>query len=69
MDGEKYFATEIFDNQDGSYTVKYYVDEPCEVVIDIRYIDEKGGHVPIRGVPFVAKFNKDSDPKNNDLYG
>jgi len=31
------------------------VDEPCEVVIDIRYLDEKGGHVPIRGVPFIAK--------------
>ena len=61
--------SQIIDNQDGSYHVKYTVDEPCSVLIDVRYIDEKGVPQPIRGVPFVASFGLDNDPKNNELTG
>ncbi len=60
---------ELIDNHDGSYFVKYQVDEPCEVIIDVRYIDERGGHVPIRGVPFVARFGVEFDAKNNEVAG
>lgn len=69
IEGDKYFAYEIIDNQDGSYHVNYEVDEPCEVIIDVRYLDERGGHVPIRGVPFVAAFSKEFEARNNELTG
>lgn len=46
----------IQDNDDGSYFVKYKVDEPCTVNIEVFYRDEKKNLVPIRGQPFKGEF-------------
>ena len=48
---------EILDPDNGQYTVKYQVEEECEVKIEILFEDDKGKMVPLRGSPYRASFN------------
>jgi hypothetical protein len=57
--------------EDGSYMVKFKQDEVCSVDITIKYKDEKGDFIQIRGNPFSCGFveKNQNNSKNNDLYG
>jgi hypothetical protein len=60
---------ELIDNDDGSYFINFKQEEDCVVNIDIRYENEEGVLVPIRGNPFTGSFSSKADPKNNKLVG
>ncbi len=64
-----YISSEIIDNEDGSYTVKYKVDEPCEVQIDVKLKNERGELLEIRSSPKTSVFTETSVPKNNLFTG
>jgi dynein heavy chain len=55
---QAYIKYDIQDNEDGSYTVKYKVDEPCEVSIDVKLKNERGDLLEIRSSPKVATFSE-----------
>jgi hypothetical protein len=42
-------ACEITDKDDGSYSVVYQVEKPCEVNVKVKFRDEKGDMVNVRG--------------------
>ena len=66
----KFESTEIpvIDNDDGTYKVKYTVDE--EKAVDIHvYLMVKEELVPIRGSPYKASFNSAAPKANNTLVG
>lgn len=44
--------SEVVDNEDGTYTVKYKADEECKVIVDIAYKNEKGELEKINGHRF-----------------
>lgn len=46
--------------------ITYKVDDPCEVLIDVKYKNENNELVPIRGNPFKAKFVPEGDAKNTN---
>jgi dynein heavy chain len=48
---------QVIDKDNGQYTVKYQVEEECEVKIDILFEDDKGKLVPVRGSPYKASFS------------
>jgi dynein heavy chain len=50
----------IEDNDDGSYVVRYQVEEPCEVHISVELKNEKGDDVPIRSSNKVATFSENA---------
>jgi len=60
---------ELIDNDDGTYLVKYQVDEPHDVKIDITFENEKQKMVPIRGSPYSSSFNEKTNSNNNQLLG
>lgn len=58
------------DLDDGSYLVTYKVDDPCEVIIDIQFLDQNEELVPIRGSPYTASFVAEGDAKEtNTMQG
>lgn len=59
----------IKDCDNGSYEVKYKLDEPGEVLINIHFKNEFDELVPIRGNPFYAYYADDQKPDNNSLFG
>jgi dynein heavy chain len=66
----KYDSKEVpvHDNDDGSYTVKYQVDEESEVEVHV-YLMVKEEPTPIRGSPYIASFNSSAKPADNTLAG
>mmetsp|Transcript_7679 Transcript_7679/g.7093 ORF Transcript_7679/g.7093 Transcript_7679/m.7093 type:complete len:88 (+) Transcript_7679:1587-1850(+) len=66
---------ELEDHDNGTYTVKYTVDEECEVSINILFEQQhandsdKKNFVPIRGCPYKASFNAKSAASANTLTG
>lgn len=66
----KYEETEvpIHDNDDGTYRVKYTVDEEIEIQVHV-YLMVKEEAVPIRGSPYVASFTSEAKPADNTLAG
>jgi dynein heavy chain len=68
-EGPKQIESELVDNDDGTYTVTYQVDEPSEVKIDITFENEKQKMVPIRGSPYSASFNEKTSSNHNQLLG
>lgn len=61
---------ELKDNDDGTYTVEYKVDEDAEEVnIDIQYSDAVGEYTPIRGNPFKSSWKKGQNKANNTMAG
>lgn len=65
----KQIPCEFFDPDNGSYSVKYLVEEECEVKVDILFEDDNKKLVPIRGSPYRATFNAKSQPQVNNLTG
>ena len=61
--------SEIVDNDDGTYTVKYTVPEEIEVEIHINFKDDKERMVPIRGSPYKASFTSKAKPTDNTITG
>lgn len=61
----------IKDLEDGSYEVRYKVDEECETLIDVKYLDENGQLQPVRGNPFKGSFSAavKGEANNNSLVG
>lgn len=59
----------MIDNDDGSYTVKYRVEEACDVCIEIKHKNEKGELVEIRSSPKTASFTEQASVKNNSFVG
>lgn len=49
--------SEIIDNDDGQYVVRYQMNEEQKVKIDIQFLDDKGKWVPVRGSPYSASSN------------
>jgi dynein heavy chain len=62
-------ACNITDRNDGSYNVKYCVEEECEVKIRINFLDDKQTMVPIRGSPYSASFKVGGKPADNTMTG
>jgi len=62
-------AAEIDDHNDGQYYVKYQVEEECEVQISVLFKDESGSMVPVRGSPYSASFNANTNANANNLTG
>lgn len=52
---------QLIDNDNGTYYVKFKVNEPCVVNIDIRFKNEKEELKPIRGNPFTCGFVADKE--------
>ncbi|KRW98533.1 P-loop containing nucleoside triphosphate hydrolase [Pseudocohnilembus persalinus] len=57
------------DNEDGSYMVTYVVPEPCTVTIKVYFRDDQKKYKQVRGFPFQAEFNQDTDQQNNLMEG
>jgi dynein heavy chain len=60
---------EVIDRNDGSYLVKYQVDEECDCKIRINFLDDKQNMVPIRGSPYIANFKHGGKPADNTMVG
>lgn len=60
---------QLTDKDNGSYEVKYQVEEECDVKVEILFQDDKGKYVPIRGTPYKASFSAKSAPAVNNLTG
>ena len=60
---------QLHDKDNGSYEVKYQVDEECEVKIEIFFQDDKGKMVPLRGSPYRASFSGKSAAGVNNIVG
>jgi len=60
---------QLHDKDNGSYEVKYQVEEECEVKIDIFFQDDKGKMVPLRGSPYRASFSAKSAAGVNNITG
>ena len=65
----KQIDAELIDNDDGTYLVRYEVDEPTEVKIEITFENEKQKMVPIRGSPYSASFSDKTPASANQLVG
>jgi len=66
---EESVECEIIDNNDGTYNVKYQVEEECEVEIDIQFQNEESKMVPVRGSPYRASFVANAKPNDNTMNG
>jgi hypothetical protein len=51
----------ISDNDDGTYCVRYSVDAPTEISVDIKIKDHHGEDKHINGCPFLVKFEEPTD--------
>ena len=60
---------DIDDHNDGQYYVKYQLDTEEEVSITVLFKDEQGNMVPVRGSPYNASFNANTNPNANNLTG
>lgn len=60
---------QLHDKDNGSYEVKYQVEEECEVKIEIFFQDDKGKMVPLRGSPYKASFSAKSAAGVNNIIG
>ena len=61
--------SEIVDNNDGKYFVKYTLDRECEVDIKVAYQNNKGVWEKVRGSPYTASFSAASPANVNTLTG
>lgn len=68
-DNNQEIPAEITDNDDGSYHVSYKVDRECRATISVKFKDDKGRFVELRGSPYSASFVKDAPPNTNTLNG
>lgn len=68
-DDKQEIPSEIVDNDDGSYHVSYKVDRECRAMISVKFKDDKGKFVELRGSPYTASFVKDAPPNTNNLTG
>jgi hypothetical protein len=60
----------MIDNDNGSYTVKYKMDQEIDnLKIHIYYKDSNGQQTEIRGSPFTAAHKFGVPAKNNELNG
>jgi len=57
------------DNGNGTYYIKYKLDEAGPVNIDIKFKNENGELQNIRGNPFTASFTEKPMAKTNELTG
>jgi len=73
MDDDKSeVACQIVDNDDGSYHVKYQVARAGKVNIVVKFKDDKGRFVEVRGSPYSATFvapYAGAKPGQNTLTG
>lgn len=68
-DDKQEFSSEIVDNDDGSYHVSFKVDRECRASISVKFKDDKGKFVELRGSPYTASFTKDAPANTNNLNG
>jgi hypothetical protein len=68
-DDKQEIPADIVDNDDGSYHVSYKVDRECRASISVKFKDDKGKFVELRGSPYTASFVKDAPPHTNSLNG
>jgi hypothetical protein len=61
--------SEIVDNDDGKYVVKYTADQPGAVDVQVLFQNDKFDMVPLRGGPYKAVVVEGGDPKNNTMTG
>jgi hypothetical protein len=61
--------SEIVDNDDGKYVVKYTADQPGAVDVQVLFQNDKFDMVPLRGGPYKAVVVEAGDPKNNTMTG
>jgi hypothetical protein len=59
----------ILDRNDGSYNVKYCIEEECDVKIRVTFLDDKQNFVPVRGSPYSASFKAGGKPHDNTVIG
>lgn len=66
----KYDSREVpvIDNEDGTYKVKYTVEEESEVEVHVSLMVKEEPQ-SIRGSPYVASFNTTAKPSDNTLVG
>ncbi len=60
---------EIIDNDNGTYTVKYKVENPGEVDVDVLFLNDKGKQERVRGSPSRCLFGTSFPPSANQLTG
>lgn len=60
---------EITDRNDGSYIVKYQVDDECDCKIKINFLDDKQNMVAIRGSPYYSGFKAGGKAADNTMAG
>jgi dynein heavy chain len=59
---------ELKDMDNGQYNVTYQVEEQCDLRVEVRFEDDKGNFVHIRGSPYTVSFNSDNhNAKDNNL--
>lgn len=59
----------MIDRDNGSYQVKYQIDDEAEIKIEILFEDDKGKMVHIRGSPYKANFKAASAANANVITG
>jgi len=62
-------AAQLIDRDNGSYQVKYQMDDESEIKIEILFEDDKGKMVHIRGSPYKANFKVASAANTNVITG
>jgi hypothetical protein len=68
-DEPKTIPSELVDYDNGSYAVKYQVEEECEVKIEILFEDDSKKLVALRGSPYRASFSPKAAPQVNGITG
>jgi len=66
---KKEIPCEVSDMENGQYFVKYVVEQECDVIIDVTFLDDKGKIVPVRGSPYSATFVAGIKPEMNHMFG
>lgn len=61
--------SDLVDQNDGSYMVNYKVERECAVKINIKFKDDKGRMVDVRGGPYTASFSAATPANTNTLTG
>lgn len=69
FDSTKLIPAEVIDLDNGTYEVKYKVDNDEPVRIWVYYQTEDEQYEEIRGSPFTAGFSKVAPPKNGQMEG
>lgn len=60
---------EITDNNDGTYSCRYSMDEEGEVKVEILFENEKNEMVSVRGSPYITTFAQGAKPNDNLMTG